>query len=123
MMPPRALISSTTMVPAHFTPSPMMAEGPVSEDEKPTRMGAGDCAAAGHAAARTSASERAKRLSMSGLLVGPGRSRRSPVSTDDLQILVRAREPARAGRGDLDGVLHLHAAERVLVVRRLHAEH
>src|SRR5262249_26383193 len=42
--------------------------------------------------------------------------------SDDREVLTRAGQRARAAGRDLDGVLDLHAAPAVLVVRRLHAE-
>ena len=41
MMPPLALYSSASICAAHLTPSPVMAEGPVMAEEKPTLMGGG----------------------------------------------------------------------------------
>src|SRR5260370_38040686 len=51
MMPPLALYSSASIWAAHFTPSPVIAEGPVIAEEKPTRIGGAVCAPAGGASA------------------------------------------------------------------------
>ncbi len=45
-MPPLALYSSASIWAAHFTPSPVMADGPVMADAKPTRIGGAPCAPA-----------------------------------------------------------------------------
>src|SRR5262245_31988856 len=45
-MPPLALYSSTSIWAAHFTPSPVMADGPVIADENPTLIGGPPCAPA-----------------------------------------------------------------------------
>src|SRR2546422_6734473 len=110
MMPPLAFSSSTAMVAPHTTPSPVMADGPLIADAKPTRTG---WAQAG--AAATTVINSARMIPMCRLPV-------SPWSADDREVLARAREPPRAAGGDLHGVLHLDAAPAVLIVGRLHAE-
>src|SRR5206468_4148984 len=42
-----ALISSTTICPAHVTPSPVIADGPLIAEANPTRIGGPPCAHAG----------------------------------------------------------------------------
>src|SRR5262245_50898228 len=117
-MPPRALYSSASIWAAHFTPSPVIAEGPVMADENPTLTGA----ARGAASARASAAAAATVRQMeSGWVRRIGVSWCS-ASAEDVQFLARARERAHARGRDLDGVLHLHATPAVLVVRCLHAE-
>ena len=51
--PPLALISSTASVAPHFTPSPVIAAGPLIADAKPTRMGGACALVSGGTAART----------------------------------------------------------------------
>src|ERR1044072_5365792 len=110
-MPPLALYSSANIWAAHFTPSPVMAEGPVMAEENPTRIGGAPRGEPPAQPARDrdpdpSASDPCHRA----LLARP--------SAEDLQFLARLREPAHAGRRYLDRVLHLDLAPAVLVVRR-----
>src|SRR5260370_206056 len=115
MMPPFALISSTASVAPARTPSPVIAAGPLIAEAKPMRMG-GACAPTDNAPAESAASSRVKRVRatrMKGLLL----------SNHNGEVLAGAGELACAGRRHLDGVLDLHAAPAVLVVRRLDAEH
>src|SRR5919109_4335371 len=109
MTPPFALISSTASVAPQRTPSPVIAAGPLIAEAKPTRMG-GAWAPAETAMRSSAATVSASRMAASSL-------------SDDREVLAGARERARATGGDLDRVLHLHAAPPVLVVGRLHAEH
>src|SRR5437773_11480895 len=125
MMPPLAFSSSTAMVAPHTTPSPVMAEGPLMADAKPTRIG---WAQAGRAVAAVNNSARMIRMSV--LLwirfsvgapprptVGEVDRRvdcRATASADDRELRARAREAPRAVGGDLHGVLHLDAAPAVL---------
>src|SRR6266571_2605226 len=128
MMPPLAFSSSTAMVAPHTTPSPVMADGPLIADAKPTRTG---WAQAG--AAATTVINSARMMRMCHLLVvdpSPPEGERVRVRggawrirlADDRELRARAREPPRAVGRDLHGVLHLDAAPAVLVVGRLHAE-
>src|SRR5262249_21229517 len=107
MTPPLALISSTASWAPHFTPSPVMAAGPLMAEANPILMG-GACAPAENAMTSSRASVRTYRIVVS--------------LSDDREILAGARERARAARRHLDGVLDLDAAPAVLVVGRLHAE-
>src|SRR5712692_8413578 len=122
MMPPLALYSSASNWAAHFTPSPVIAEGPVMAEANPTLMGGADCASPpGRSPPSTRASTIAipivlRRVSVIAL------SPRSALSTEDRQLLARLGEPAYAAGGDLDGVLDLDAAPAMFVVGRLHAE-
>ena len=62
--PPRALISSTARVPPHFTPSPVMAAGPLMAEPKPMRIGGGAWAVvtSGSAASASSAATSTMRI-------------------------------------------------------------
>src|SRR2546427_2630175 len=115
MMPPLALVSSTIIVAPHTTPSPVIAEGPLIAEAKPTRMGGPPWAQAGPAASTVSSNATTVLTSISSL-----RDVRSP---DDGEVLARAGQPADAGRRHLYGILDLHAAPAVLVVRRLDTKH
>src|SRR5215470_8312979 len=115
MTPPFALISSTASVAPQRTPSPVIAAGPLIAEAKPIRIG-GACAPADNAPAETAMTSRMATVST-------GRMMAVSSLSDDRKLLAGARERARADRRDLDGVLDLHAAPAVLVVRRLHAEH
>src|SRR5262245_26028578 len=84
-----------------------MAAGPLMAEAKPIRMG-GAWAPAASAMSSRVASVIASRMTVS--------------LADDGEVLARAGEGAGAAGRDLDGVLDLHAAPAVLVVRCLHAE-
>src|SRR4029453_11003259 len=94
----------TASVAPHFTPSPVMAAGPLIAEAKPMRMGGAWAPA-----------ESAMRSSVPMVTT----SRMAVSLADDGEFLARAGERARAVRGDLDGVLDLHPAPAVLVVGRL----
>src|SRR5262249_42560750 len=108
MTPPLALISSTASVAPQRTPSPVMAAGPLIAEAKPMRMGGA------WAPAEAAISSRVARVSASRMAVSS--------LSDDREVLAGAGQRARAAGRDLDGVLDLHAAPAVLVIRRLHAE-
>src|SRR5882724_5023276 len=113
MMPPFALISSTARVAPQRTPSPVIAAGPLIAEAKPMRMG-GACAPADNAPAESAVSSSVTRVRATRMRLPPSQSRRDPGWTGSASAL---------GRPYLDGVLDLHAAPTVLVVRRLDAEH
>ena len=98
-MPPLALYSSASIWAAHFTPSPVIAEGPVMAEEKPTRIGGALCApAAGALRAEPEASPTA--IAIADRPVVRSVSSRSPrsASAEDLQFLARLGEPPRRRR-------------------------
>src|SRR6266852_9335672 len=121
MMPPLALYSSASICAAHFTPSPVTAEGPVMAEENPTLMGGPPCACTpgrsppSHSSSPTPIPIVPRRISVIALSsLG--------FSAEDRQLLARLGEPADAAGGDLDRVLDLDTAPAMFVVRRLHAE-
>src|SRR5262245_25122345 len=126
-MPPLVLYSSTSIWAAHFTPSPVIADGPVIADENPTLIGGLPCAPARGrspptsrtvATATASTPRRIRVIAFSFCFPATGRGD----SAEDRQLLARLSQLPHAGGGDLHGVLDLDAAPAVLVVGRLHAE-
>src|SRR6185295_8738179 len=126
MMPPLALYSSASIWAAHFTPSPVIAEGPVIAEENPTLIGGPPCACTpGRSPPRSNST------SPTTIAIVPRRIRLIALSSlgspsgflaEDRQLLARPGEPADTAGGDLDGVLDLDAAPAMLVVGGLHAE-
>src|SRR5580765_7914776 len=99
MMPPLALYSSANIWAAHLTPSPVMAEGPVMAEEKPTLTAGGLWAATrGTPAPGARISAAMETIAMRRVRGRRVRGMGSPSlgSAEDVQFLARARELAHA---------------------------
>jgi len=97
---------------AHFTPSPVIADGPVIAEENPTRMGR----RALRRAPRQVSGKDEGQPPTTPIRGPPRRCHRALLARRSASIckfLARLREPAHAAGDDLDRVLVLHAAPAV----------